>query len=103
MFEKGRSSPGQGLTEYAIILSLMVIVSIVTLAILGPAIGNVFSGLVDELKNPASSSSSSPSPSPAPPPPECYGSFLLPLMLGLTSVTVWLSNLPILRKEPAAV
>ncbi len=37
---------GQGLVEYALILVLVAIVIIVILAILGPAIGNVFSDIV---------------------------------------------------------
>ena len=37
---------GQGLVEYALILVLVAIVVIAVLAILGPAIGNVFSTIV---------------------------------------------------------
>jgi pilus assembly protein Flp/PilA len=37
---------GQGLVEYALILVLVAVVVIVILALLGPAIGNVFSNLV---------------------------------------------------------
>ena len=40
---------GQGLVEYALILVLVAIVVIVILAILGPAIGNIFSNLVNTL------------------------------------------------------
>ncbi len=36
---------GHAVVEYALILTLMVIVVIVVLALLGPAIGNVFSRL----------------------------------------------------------
>ncbi len=36
----------QGLVEYALILVLVAIVIIVILAILGPAIGNVFSDII---------------------------------------------------------
>jgi len=36
---------GQGLVEYALILVLVAVVVIVVLAILGPAIGIVFSGI----------------------------------------------------------
>ncbi len=36
---------GQGLVEYALILVLVAIVVIVILALLGPAIGNTFSGM----------------------------------------------------------
>ena len=37
---------GQGLVEYALILVLVAIVVVVILAILGPAIGSVFSKVV---------------------------------------------------------
>lgn len=37
---------GQGLVEYALILVLVAIVVIVILALLGPAIGNVFSNIL---------------------------------------------------------
>jgi pilus assembly protein Flp/PilA len=37
---------GQGLVEYALILVLVAVVVIVILALLGPAIGNIFSNVV---------------------------------------------------------
>lgn len=40
---------GQGLVEYALILVLVAVVVIVILALLGPAIGNIFSSLVKSL------------------------------------------------------
>jgi pilus assembly protein Flp/PilA len=40
---------GQGLVEYALILVLVAIVVIVILALLGPAIGNVFSTIVNAI------------------------------------------------------
>lgn len=40
---------GQGLVEYALILVLVAVVVIVILALLGPAIGNIFSNLVQNL------------------------------------------------------
>ena len=40
---------GQGLVEYALILVLVSIVVIVILALLGPAIGNVFSTIMKSL------------------------------------------------------
>lgn len=40
---------GQGLVEYALILVLVAVVVIVILALLGPAIGNIFSNLVRNL------------------------------------------------------
>ncbi len=40
---------GQGLVEYALILVLVAIVVIVILAILGPAIGEVFSDIINAI------------------------------------------------------
>ena len=40
---------GQGLVEYALIPVLVAIVVIVILAIMGPAIGNIFSNIVKAL------------------------------------------------------
>jgi len=40
---------GQGLVEYALILILVGVVVLVILAILGPAIGNVFSQVIEML------------------------------------------------------
>ena len=40
---------GQGLVEYALILVLVAIVVIVILAVLGPAIGKIFSTIVNAL------------------------------------------------------
>jgi pilus assembly protein Flp/PilA len=40
---------GQGLVEYALILVLVAIVVIVILAVLGPAIGAVFSNIINSL------------------------------------------------------
>ena len=40
---------GQGLVEYALILVLVAVVVIVILALLGPAIGNIFSSIVESL------------------------------------------------------
>lgn len=40
---------GQGLVEYALILVLVAIVVIVVLALLGPAIGNVFSNIINAI------------------------------------------------------
>ena len=41
---------GQGLVEYALILVLVAIVVIVILSLLGPAIGNVFSQIMDAIQ-----------------------------------------------------
>jgi len=40
---------GQGLVEYALILVLVAIVVIVVLALLGPAIGNIFSNIMNSI------------------------------------------------------
>lgn len=40
---------GQGLVEYALILVLVSVVVIIVLALLGPAIGNVFSTIMSKL------------------------------------------------------
>ena len=40
---------GQGLVEYAMILMLIAIIVIVVLAIMGPAIGNMFSNVVTNI------------------------------------------------------
>ena len=40
---------GQGLEEYALILVLVAVVVIVILALLGPAIGNVFSEIMNSI------------------------------------------------------
>ena len=46
----GRSEKGQGLVEYALILVLVAIVVIFILALLGPAVGNVFSNIMIPLR-----------------------------------------------------
>ena len=38
---------GQGLVEYALILVLVAVVVIIILALLGPAVGNIFSNIVE--------------------------------------------------------
>jgi len=40
---------GQGLVEYALILVLVAVVVIIILALLGPAIGDIFSNIVNAL------------------------------------------------------
>jgi pilus assembly protein Flp/PilA len=40
---------GQGLVEYALILVLVAVVVIVILALLGPAIGNIFSNIMHSI------------------------------------------------------
>ena len=40
---------GQGLVEYALILVLVAIVVIAVLALVGPAVGNVFSNIIQSI------------------------------------------------------
>jgi pilus assembly protein Flp/PilA len=40
---------GQGLVEYALILVLVAVVVIIILVLLGPAIGNIFSNIINAL------------------------------------------------------
>ncbi|MDY6876857.1 MAG: Flp family type IVb pilin [Chloroflexota bacterium] len=40
---------GQGMVEYALILVLVAIVVIVVLALLGPAIGDIFSNIINAI------------------------------------------------------
>lgn len=44
-----KDNKGQGLVEYALILVLVAVVVIVILALLGPAIGNVFSSVIGSI------------------------------------------------------
>jgi pilus assembly protein Flp/PilA len=46
---RDRLQEGQGLVEYALSLVLVAVVGIVILALLGPAIGNIFSNIVNGL------------------------------------------------------
>jgi len=41
--------PGQGLVEYALILALVAVVIIVILALLGPAVGNMYSAVISQI------------------------------------------------------
>lgn len=40
---------GQGMVEYGLILALVAVVVIAVLTVLGPAVGNVFSSVVNSL------------------------------------------------------
>lgn len=69
---------GQGLVEYALILALIVIVSVVALSALGSSVSNVFSQIYEQLT--AGNAGGD-----APPPGgTCYGSLLLPYLIGTT-------------------
>jgi pilus assembly protein Flp/PilA len=73
---------GQGLVEYALILVLIAIVSIVALSALGSSVSNVYSQIVEQLTEETGDGGD---PSPPPPPGgSCYGSLLLPYLIGST-------------------
>jgi pilus assembly protein Flp/PilA len=83
---------GQGLVEYSLILILVAVVVIAALRLVGPATGNIFSVVVDALTYDEADPVLDP-------PPECYGSLLLPAMIGVTGLWAGLSCL--LPKKPA--
>jgi Flp pilus assembly pilin Flp len=77
---------GQDLAEYAILLGAIAIVVIVAVALLGTNLSDLFAGLGVELGlllNP------DPDPDPVP---DCYGSLLLPIMVGITGLTTAISR-----------
>jgi pilus assembly protein Flp/PilA len=45
----GPQEKGQGLVEYALILVLVALIVLVVLVTLGPAIGNAFSNIIDNI------------------------------------------------------
>ena len=45
----GSGREGQGLIEYSLIIVLIAIVVMIVLLILGPSIGNLFSGIVSSI------------------------------------------------------
>ncbi len=49
MIESSLSSRGQGLVEYAMIIMLVGIIVIIVLALLGPAVGNMFSNVLSQI------------------------------------------------------
>lgn len=51
LYQPRNEEEGQGLVEYALILVLVAVVVIIILALLGPAIGNIFSNIVFQLNN----------------------------------------------------
>ena len=87
-----RQRKGQGLTEYAMILALVAIVVIFALALLGPAVGGAFSNILMAAGAPPTATPEG-APEPPEPPPECYGSLLLPIMVGSTGLIVGISSM----------
>lgn len=51
MINHSASESGQGLVEYALILTLVAVIVLVVLALLGPSVGNLFSSVVQDLSN----------------------------------------------------
>ncbi len=49
MHRMGQAPRGQGLVEYALLISLVALVAIVVLSLVGPAVGNIYSNVVDNL------------------------------------------------------
>lgn len=45
----GRTVKGQGLLEYAMIMMLIALIVIIILALLGPAVGNLYSQVVPRI------------------------------------------------------
>ena len=68
-----RNTKGQGLAEYALILVLVAVVVVAVLATLGTAVSDIFSSILEAISPPEET-----------PPPDCYGSLLLPYLIGLT-------------------
>lgn len=83
MWKKGETqNKGQGLVEYGLILVLVAIAIVAALAFLGPQVGDIFSQVMEPM-----------GPNPEPGPGECYGSLLLPILVGTTGVGVGVSYL----------
>jgi pilus assembly protein Flp/PilA len=99
---------GQGLVEYALILVLVSLVSIIALQVLGPSIGNVFStinyalGRVVDYKEDVEAGEETNDEEWYPwwhQPGECYGTLLLPIMLATSGGIAAISNrFPLLLK-----
>jgi len=45
-----QNEDGQGLVEYALILVLVAVAVVIVLIVFGPAIGNLFSTVIDDLQ-----------------------------------------------------
>ena len=78
-----RDKYGQGLVEYALILVLIALVVIAVLTALGTTTSAIFNSITTAL-----------TPTEANLPPDCYGSLLLPYLIGLTGA------LSLLLKSP---
>jgi pilus assembly protein Flp/PilA len=81
-----RGSSGQGLVEYALILALVAVVVIAILLLLGPAVGNVFSKVHQELISLGSEGPEEPGER------RSYGSEWLFMMVLIMTSTVFLNR-----------
>ena len=84
---------GQGLVEYALLLTLIAIVVIAVLVLLGPTIGNVFSLVVEAFQDPASAA--------ADPEPDPEGASLGSGWLGAMVTIMALTHALDRRKRPS--
>lgn len=75
---------GQDLAEYAILIGLIAIVVMVAVALLGVNLSTLFAELGIEL-----GTRLDPDPEPVP---DCYGSLLLPIMVGITGLATAISR-----------
>jgi pilus assembly protein Flp/PilA len=93
---------GQGLVEYALILVLISLVSIIALQLLGPSVGNVFSTInyaLSRLLEYTADVEAGLEPA-AETPPECYGTLLLPIMVIASGAMAAVSNRIHLKPKP---
>jgi pilus assembly protein Flp/PilA len=79
--ERSELSIGQGLVEYALILVLVAVVVIVILTLLGPAVGSVFSEILNPLGGPGDG-----------PPGDCYSTLLIAIMVGAMGIATLTSQ-----------
>ena len=90
---------GQGLAEYAFMLSLVAVVVAFVLVLVGPQIGMIFSNLHEvgfvEIADSGSEDLGAGEPEDEEPvgPPDCYGSLLLPIMVSVMGAAVLSSRL----------
>ena len=91
-------SRGQGMAEYALILVLVALVVIAILSILGPAVGNAYSSVMDQMEE-STEGESSEEGTGNETPGECYSSLLISIMVGTMGTVVLISHF--LPRRPA--
>ena len=79
---------GQGLVEYALILTLVAIVVIVLLGLIGDRVNSTFSRIVGTFSSEPDEIIVA-----SEPPPECYSSLLLPIMVGAMGCGAGISHM----------